>query len=39
MKLGICVPYEERKVGIAFGVSGVTVKVIVTKNRKTVSAQ
>ena len=34
MELGIYVAYEERKVGIEFGVSGVKVKVTVTKNRK-----
>ena len=39
MKLGIYVAYKERKVRIALGVSGVKVKVTVTKNRKTVSAQ
>ena len=37
MELSIYVAYEERKVGIEFGVSGVKVKVTVTKNRKTVS--
>ena len=37
MELGIYVAYEERKVGIAFGVSGIKVKVTVTKNRKMVS--
>ena len=39
MELGIYVAYEERKVGIEFGVSRVKVKVkvTVTKNRKTVS--
>ena len=39
MKLGIYVAYKEMKVGIALRVSGVKVKVTVTKNRKTVSAQ
>ena len=39
MKLGIYVAFKERKVWIALGVSGVKVKVTVTKNRKTVSAQ
>ena len=36
MELGIYVAYEERKIGIEFGVSGVKVKVkvTVTKNRK-----
>ena len=37
MELGIYVAYEERKVGIEFGVSGVKVKVTVTKNRKMIS--
>ena len=32
MELGIYVAYEERKVGIEFGVSRVKVKVTVTKN-------
>ena len=37
MELGIYVVCEERKVGIGFGVSGVKVKVTVTKNRKMIS--
>ena len=37
MEIGIYVVCEDRKVGIEFGVSGVKVKVTVTKNRKMIS--
>ena len=37
MEIGIYVVCEDRKVGIEFVVSGVKVKVTVTKNRKMIS--
>lgn len=39
MKLDMHIPYEKRNIGIEFEVSGVKVKVTVTRNRKTVSAK
>ena len=37
VEIGIYVVCEDRKVGIEFGISGVKVKVTVTKNRKMIS--
>ncbi len=38
-KLGVCVAYKKRQIGIATQVSVIKVKVTVAKNRNSVSAQ